>query len=118
MPTPSTLLRQLAAANPSTFSWYATYNNYDALWQYQELAQRYLPNIGHKYNARPHWGKMSWFNSTYAETIFPKLQDFLDVQEKMDPKCQFVNEFLISHLGLERCEYAITGVASSIADLK
>lgn len=89
-------------------SWYMTYNDYNTLWHYQDFARRYIPQFGLNYNVRPHWGKMSWFNATYAETIYPHLQDFVDLQEKMDPNCQFVNEFLIQHLGLSRCSHIFT----------
>lgn len=83
--------------------WYMTYNNFDTLWFYQALAEQFTPQFGLQYNVRPHWGKMSWFNATYAQAVYPALPNFVDLQEYMDPRCQFVNEFLISHLGLTRC---------------
>lgn len=84
--------------------WYMTYNNFQTLWFYQSLAQQFEPQFGLKYNVRPHWGKMSWFNATYAQVIYPNLQQFLKLQETMDPNCQFVNDFLIDHLGITRCQ--------------
>ena len=84
--------------------WYPTYNDFDSLWYYQAWAQNFIPRFGKEYNVRPHWGKTQGeFNSTYAEFIYPHLDDFVALQEKQDPNCQFVNEFLIDHLGLERC---------------
>ncbi|KAA8645891.1 hypothetical protein EYZ11_002044 [Aspergillus tanneri] len=83
--------------------WYATYNNYGSLWFYQTLAQEFIPEFGHIYNVHSHWNKMLWFNKTYAEYIYPELEKFLIIQERMDPHCQFVNEFLVNSLGINRC---------------
>lgn len=95
-----------------------TYNNFTTLWHYQDFARRFIPKYGHDYSVRSHWGKMSWFNETYAKTIFPHLQDFVKLQQKMDPNFQFVNEFLIEHLGLTRCSHIFNGTAPSIKNLK
>lgn len=99
--------------------WTMAYNDFDTLWFGQDIAQQYIPKFGTQYNARPHWGKMSWFNETYTDSIYPHLQDFLDVQEKMDPNCQFVNEFLVERLGIHRCANAFDStLVPSIANLK
>jgi hypothetical protein len=84
--------------------WYMTYNNFDTLWFYQFLAEQFIPQFGILYNVRPHWGKMSWFDAKYAKSVYPNLNKFLDLQQVMDPQCQFVNEFLIDHLGITRCQ--------------
>ncbi|KUI69459.1 L-gulonolactone oxidase [Cytospora mali] len=99
--------------------WTMTYNTFDTLWFGQDIARQYIPKFGMQYNVRPHWGKMSWFNETYAEFAYPHLHDFLDVQERMDPNCQFVNEFLVDHLGIHRCANAFDStLVPSIASLK
>lgn len=99
--------------------WTMTYNNFDTLWFGHDIARQYIPKFGTQYNVRPHWGKMSWFNETYAEFIYPHLQDFLDIQEKMDPNCQFVNEFLVNHLGIHRCANVFDNkLVPSITNLK
>ncbi|KAL4760662.1 FAD/FMN-containing dehydrogenase [Aspergillus foveolatus] len=69
-----------------------------------ELASEFIPLFGEKYDVRPHWNKMIFHNETYTQTIFPKMDDWLEIQEKMDPDCQFVNEFLVSSLGIKQCE--------------
>lgn len=49
--------------------------------------------------------KMLFHNETYSATIYPKIHDWVDIQEKNDPNCQFVNGFLAESLGIERCQY-------------
>ncbi|GAB1214265.1 hypothetical protein ATERTT37_003426 [Aspergillus terreus] len=83
--------------------WIQEYNNFTTLWQNQELAYEFLPKFGEAYNVRPHWNKMSPPNATYTLEKFPMLPKFLAIQERQDPKCQFVNEFLYKQLGIERC---------------
>ena len=86
------------------YSWVPPYNNYTQQWFYQDLASEFIPRFGEKYNVRPHWNKMMFHNETYTETIYPKMHDWLDLQKKMDPNCQFVNEFLVHSLGIDRCQ--------------
>jgi hypothetical protein len=43
-------------------------------------------------------------NATYTLEKFPKLPEFLAIQQRQDPNCQFVNEFLVQQLGITRCE--------------
>ncbi|KAL5363680.1 hypothetical protein BJX96DRAFT_187162 [Aspergillus floccosus] len=83
--------------------WIQEYNNFTTLWQNQELAYEFLPKFGDEYNVRPHWNKMSPPNATYTLEKFPMLPRFLAIQERQDPKCQFVNDFLYRQLGIERC---------------
>lgn len=85
------------------YSWMPSYNNFTQQWFYQELASEFIPQFGEKYDVRPHWNKMQFHNATYTETIFPKMNDWLDIQEQMDPQCQFVNPFLVNALGIDRC---------------
>ncbi|RJE18645.1 hypothetical protein PHISCL_09015 [Aspergillus sclerotialis] len=84
--------------------WIQEYNNFTTLWQNQELAMEFLPHFGEIYNVRPHWNKMSPPNPTYTLEKFPKLPEFLAIQERQDPKCQFVNDFLVRQLGITRCQ--------------
>ncbi|KAF4121871.1 FAD/FMN-containing dehydrogenase [Geosmithia morbida] len=85
------------------YDWNSWYNNYTKMWFYEDLASEFISKFGEKYNARPHWNKMMWHNETYTEFIYPKLNRWLDIQEKMDPNCQLVNPFLIKTLGIDRC---------------
>ena len=84
--------------------WYMTYNNYSTLWAYQDLAKSFTTDFGPRFDPRPHWGKMSWFDEAYALKAYPKLKEFLKERNATDPDCQFVNEFLIDHLGLTYCK--------------
>ncbi|KAF4769504.1 hypothetical protein N7455_006607 [Penicillium solitum] len=86
-------------------SWIPTYNNFTTQYFFQELASEYIPKFGETYNVRPHWNKMQFHNETYSATIYPKIHDWVDIQEKNDPNCQFVNGFLAESLGIERCQY-------------
>ncbi|KAI1402468.1 gluconolactone oxidase [Hypoxylon fuscum] len=83
--------------------WYMTYNNFDTLWYYQSLAEKFIPRFGRFYNARPHWGKMSWFGYDFAKFIYPKLDEFLKLRNDSDPNCQFVNRFLVDHFNITSC---------------
>jgi hypothetical protein len=83
--------------------WHMTYSDFPTLWDYQGLASKVIPHYGSQYNIRLYWGKMSWFNETYTSEVYPRYTDFMAVQEKMDPNCQLVNEFLVDHLGIDRC---------------
>lgn len=84
-------------------TWFATYNDYDSLWLYQDLAAEFIPEFGETYNVRPHWNKMIFFDGEYANKTYPQLSKWLAVQERNDPDCQFVNEFLVTRLGIDRC---------------
>ncbi|KAJ5092065.1 hypothetical protein NUU61_006935 [Penicillium alfredii] len=83
--------------------WIQTYNDWNTLWRNQELAYEFLPHFGETYNVRSHWNKMAAPNATYTLEQFPKLPQFLAIQERQDPKCQFVNDFLVQQLGITRC---------------
>lgn len=85
------------------YSWIPTYNNFTQQWFYQDLASEFIPRFGEKYNVRPRWNKMMFHNETYTQNIYPKMQDWLELQREIDPNCQFVNEFLVHSLGIDRC---------------
>lgn len=85
------------------YSWIPSYNNFTLQWFYQDLASEFIPKFGETYNVRPHWNKMLFNNETYASTVYPKINDWLEIQEQMDPQCQFVNPFLVESLGIDRC---------------
>lgn len=87
--------------------WMQSYNNHTTLWQNQALAEEFLPRFGEEFNVRSHWNKMSAPNATYIQKQFPKLPEFLAIQERQDPKCQFTNDFLVQQLGIARCDRSI-----------
>ncbi|OJJ60252.1 hypothetical protein ASPSYDRAFT_201629 [Aspergillus sydowii CBS 593.65] len=84
--------------------WIQEYDSFETLWQNQELAYEFLPRFGETYDVRPHWNKMNAPDAEYMKSRYPKLPEFLEIQRRQDPKCQFVNEFLVSQLGITRCE--------------
>ncbi|KAJ5975466.1 FAD/FMN-containing dehydrogenase [Penicillium waksmanii] len=86
------------------YSWIPSYKNYTLQWFYQDVVKQFIPTFGEKHNVRPHWNKMIFNNETYASTIYPKINSWLDIQEKMDPACQIVNNFLVESLGIDRCK--------------
>lgn len=83
--------------------WMQKYNNFNTLWKNQDLAFEFMPRFGDMFNSRSHWNKMAPPNATFTLQQFPKLPEFLAIQERQDPKCQFVNEFLVEQLGINRC---------------
>ncbi|KAJ5256160.1 hypothetical protein N7497_006390 [Penicillium chrysogenum] len=87
------------------YSWIPAYNNFTTQYFLQELASEYIPKFGETYNVRPHWNKMIFHNETYSFTIHPKMNDWVHLQKRMDPNCQFINEFLAESLGIDRCQY-------------
>lgn len=46
------------------------------------------------YEGRPHWGKMHTLQRGQLEALYPKLNDFLEVRERLDPQGLFLNEYL------------------------
>jgi len=38
------------------------------------------------YDGRPHWGKMHSLNGTQLKKLYPRWDDFIDIQSKMDPQ--------------------------------
>lgn len=82
--------------------WRTTFNNPAALLEYQAFADELVGNF--EFHARPHWGTATQFSSEYTQTVYPKVDDFAHLHKQLDPYCQFVNPFLIQHLGLTYCD--------------
>lgn len=87
--------------------WIQSVNNYTTLWNNQGFAFEFMDKFGYEYNARAHWNKMSPYDPKFTLSAFPKLPEFLKIQEQQDPNCQFVNDFLVNQLGIDRCKEAI-----------
>lgn len=47
-----------------------------------------------QFDGRPHWGKMNTRSHEELLTLYPKLSDFLEVREKLDPVGIFMNPYL------------------------
>uniref|UniRef100_A0A0G4F778 FAD-binding PCMH-type domain-containing protein n=1 Tax=Chromera velia CCMP2878 TaxID=1169474 RepID=A0A0G4F778_9ALVE len=62
-----------------------------------QLWSAVLQSIGEKYGARFHWGKkyiISPYTKFYLSLVYPKLDEFLQIREDMDPKGIFLNQHL------------------------
>lgn len=46
------------------------------------------------YDGRPHWGKMHNMEYDKLKEHYPKLKDFLQIREELDPKGLFLNSYL------------------------
>ncbi|TWF75014.1 FAD/FMN-containing dehydrogenase [Pseudonocardia hierapolitana] len=46
------------------------------------------------YGARPHWGKLHWFDDDHLEAAFPALDRFRRVRREIDPQGTFLNDYL------------------------
>ncbi|KNC84083.1 hypothetical protein SARC_03676 [Sphaeroforma arctica JP610] len=57
-----------------------------------------LERISHRYGGRPHWGKMNWGTRAYFRTVYPRLDDFVQLQRSMDPNGIFMNQYLRERL--------------------
>ncbi|MEI5906984.1 D-arabinono-1,4-lactone oxidase [Bacillus spongiae] len=55
---------------------------------------RKVEQIFHKYDGRPHWGKLHTL--TYDDVIrrYPMMPNFIKLREQMDPKDLFMNDYL------------------------
>jgi xylitol oxidase len=47
------------------------------------------------FDARPHWGKL--FHAVRRE-LYPKLPDFVELTERLDPSGKFRNDYLEQHV--------------------
>jgi FAD/FMN-containing dehydrogenase len=64
---------------------------------YRESYEPYLRDCDRvlaNYDARPHWGKMSFFDRERLERVFPKLPDFRRLRQELDPGDVFLNDWL------------------------
>ena len=46
------------------------------------------------FQARPHWGKLFTMPAAEIQSRYPKLEDFIQLANKYDPKGKFRNDFL------------------------
>eukprot|EP01130_Rhizamoeba_saxonica_P009616 TRINITY_DN3918_c0_g1_i1.p1 TRINITY_DN3918_c0_g1~~TRINITY_DN3918_c0_g1_i1.p1 ORF type:complete len:517 (-),score=106.55 TRINITY_DN3918_c0_g1_i1:573-2123(-) len=80
------------------------FSNWEALDIYYDFLASFIPKYGQKFNSRPHWGKFSKFGYDYTTRVYPKVTEFLQLRQEVDPYCQFMNAFLLRALGLqEQC---------------
>ncbi|WP_375399403.1 D-arabinono-1,4-lactone oxidase [uncultured Amnibacterium sp.] len=46
------------------------------------------------FSARPHWGKMHYFDAERLQQVYPEYQRFVDLRRRMDPDGVFLNDHL------------------------
>lgn len=56
-------------------------------------------NILADYEARPHWGKMHELDADDLRKVYPRLDEFLEVRDRLDPGRTFANPYLDRVLG-------------------
>ncbi len=62
----------------------------DSFFAFAELLTQTTSRL---FNARPHWGKYSTIDATEAQRLYPRLNDFRDICESVDPQGNFRNEW-------------------------
>ena len=63
--------------------------------------RRLLPVIERElspYGVRPHWGKLFTLDARQLRSRYPRMQDFVQLATKLDPKGKFRNDFLNANL--------------------
>ena len=53
-----------------------------------------------KYGGRPHWGKALPMSFDEAKSLYPKLDEFIEVYHELDPDRIFANDLLENILGI------------------
>lgn len=109
--------RRIATAFPLEFrfvkadkGWLSPFYERDSVTisvhQYAKIEPRPLfapcEEIFRRYEGRPHWGKMHSHGPEDLSRLYPKLQDFLALRERLDPGGRFLNSHLKSLLGERR----------------
>lgn len=52
-----------------------------------------------QFSARPHWGKLHFFDAARLEEVYPAYRQFVDLRRQMDPDGLFLNDHLEGMLG-------------------
>ena len=60
----------------------------------------YTQLIRQNYRGRSHWGKIFHLTPTEFRDLYPRSEEFLEVQRRMDPDGMFVNQELKLALGI------------------
>ncbi len=68
---------------------------------------RDMEAIMKQFDGRPHWGKMHTRTNEELLTLYPKLSDFLEVREKLDPERIFMNHYLNDLFQVEKVSQPI-----------
>ncbi len=71
---------------------------YIAVHQFKGMPyKKYFKNVEeimHKYNGRPHWGKIHFCDKQYIQKQYPKMEEFISIRSILDPKNIFINTHL------------------------
>ncbi len=79
---------------------YLAFHMYKGM-EYEEYFKD-MEEIMQKYAGRPHWGKMHSVSKDHLANLYPKLADFLQVRERLDPKGIFLNDYLQELFAIEQ----------------
>ncbi|TVZ55138.1 FAD-linked oxidoreductase [Lutibacter sp. Hel_I_33_5] len=58
---------------------------------------KYFPifhEIFKRYEGRPHWGKLSYYDREGIKKLYPKYDDFVKLRNELDPKKRFSNDYI------------------------
>jgi alditol oxidase len=50
------------------------------------------------FEARPHWGKLFMLEAASISRLYPRLPDFLQLADKLDPRRAFTNRWFSAHV--------------------
>ncbi|MEM9776893.1 MAG: D-arabinono-1,4-lactone oxidase [Chloroflexota bacterium] len=65
-----------------------------------EEAFAQIEAIFRKYDGRPHWGKLNTMSREEAWETYPKLKDFAELRDQLDPQGVFSNDYVSHMIGL------------------
>ena len=51
------------------------------------------------YHGRPHWGKLHFQDRKYLSGVYPEIQNFSELRDRLDPEGMFTNAYLNRVLG-------------------
>ena len=55
---------------------------------------RHTDRLFAEHSGRPHWGKLHFMTQSRLRDLYPRLDDFIDLRESLDPKGIFLNDHL------------------------
>lgn len=89
-----------STALTSSDDWYAmTFTNYHrgkARQPFDALAEFLTVSMGRLFRARPHWGKICPDNLSETRRLYPRMQQFVKICQRIDPDGAFRNRWMSS----------------------
>src|SRR5690625_5127744 len=53
-----------------------------------------MEEVFQHYDGRPHWGNMHTMRTEHSRAAYPRLDDFLQVRNELDPNGLFLNDYV------------------------